>query len=570
MQLQETERIEFKRSVNERICKTIIAFANGTGGEIYIGIDDFGNVLDLEDIDGDMLKISNYVHDLICPELLQFVHIEPIELEGKRIIAVSVESGDEKPYYLANKGLIPAGVFTRLGPATVPMSRRDIRRMIRETDADFFDSRHAKVQDLTFEYAELFFKHRDIAFDPDHYRALGMLSADGFFSNTAYLLSDQNPYNLKCAVFDDDACTSFLERLECEGSLLKQYDDALSFLRVANSLRAYFPSHTRVDVRDYPDDALREGLLNAIIHRNYDESLYTPTLVKMGRTKLHYTSHGSLYQISPEKALAEDSSARNPRLLALFHRFEEIEAYGSGLPMIWELYREEGLTPELKTSEFSVTLSLPNINTTNNPYLSKTRNNGPDLRGGHEAFDKLNAMGALPTDVKAEYDRECERRAEALRFQRIREMGEARGMSARDAFQHALAAIGMPTMDETEDDARWADMMGPGAPELEEYGGRWIPQTIVDDTAIADEAPGTKRNVREAPVHNTTEDTGRSAIEHLLVTFASDKKAFSREEAQEALGTGRDATLKVINGLVKEGKLEKVGRARATRYRVVG
>lgn len=569
MQLQKTERIEFQRSVNERSCKTIIAFANGTGGEIYVGIDDFGNVLDLEDIDGDMLKICNYVHDLICPELLQFVHIEPIELEGKRIIAVSVESGDEKPYYLANKGLIPAGAFTRLGPATVPMSRRDIRRMICETDGDFFDSRHAKVQDLTFEYAELFFKHRDIAFDPDHYRALGMLSADGFFSNTAYLLSDQNPYNLKCAVFNDDACTEFLNSLDCDGSILKQFNDAFSFLQSASNLRSYFPSHTRVDVRDYPLYAVREGLLNSIIHRDYDESLYTPTLIKMSRTALSFTSYGDLYHVREKEIFSNVSSARNPRLLALFHRFNEVEAYGSGLPRIQELYQYEKLKATIEVGNF-FTLRLPNINTTHNPYLSRTRNDGPGLRGGHEAFDKLNAMGALPTDVKAEYDRECERRAEALRFQRIREAGEARGMSARDAFQHALAAIGMPTMDETEDDARWADMMGPGALELKEYGGRWIPQTIVDDTAIADEAPGTKRSVRETPVHNTTEDTGRSAIEHLLITFASDKKGFSREEAQEALGAGRDTTLKVINGLVKEGKLEKVGRARATRYRVVG
>ena len=569
MQLQETERIEFKRSVNERICKTIIAFANGTGGEIYVGIDDFDNVLDLEDIDGDMLKISNYVHDLICPELLQFVHIEPIELEGKRIIAVNVESGDEKPYYLANKGLIPAGVFTRLGPATVPMSRRDIRRMIRETDGDFFDSRHAKVQDLTFTYAESFFKLKGVDFSPERFKALGLYADDGYFSNLALLISDQNPYNLKCATFNDDACTEFLNSLDCDGSILKQFNDAFSFLQSASNLRSYFPSHTRVDVRDYPLYAVREGLLNSIIHRDYDESLYTPTLIKMSRTALSFTSYGDLYHVREKEIFSNVSSARNPRLLALFHRFNEVEAYGSGLPRIQELYQYEKLKATVEVGNF-FTLRLPNINTTHNPYLSRTRNDGPGLRGGHEAFDKLNAMGALPTDVKAEYDRECERRAEALRFQRIREAGEARGMSARDAFQHALAAIGMPTMDETEDDAQWADMMGPGAPELKEKGGRWIPQTIVDDTAIADEAPGTKRNVRETPVHNTTEDTGRSAIEHLLITFASDKKGFSREEAQEALGAGRDTTLKVINGLVKEGKLEKVGRARATRYRVVG
>lgn len=81
------------------------------------------------------------------------MHIEPIELEGRDVVRVSVEAGDEKPYYLASKGLVPAGVFTRLGPATVPMGSRDIRRMIREADDDFFETRHARMQDLTFETA---------------------------------------------------------------------------------------------------------------------------------------------------------------------------------------------------------------------------------------------------------------------------------------------------------------------------------------------------------------------------------------------------------------------------------
>ena len=217
MNLHETERIEFKRCINDRLAKTIVAFANTTGGDIYIGIDDFGNVLGIDDIDREMLKISNMVHDAICPELIQFVHIDPIELDGKPIILVSVEAGDEKPYYLASKGLVPAGVFTRLGPATVPMSRRDIRRAIREADGDPFEARHARRQDLTFIEAERFFKARHLDFSEELYRVLGLYARDGFYSNLALLISDQNPFTLKCAAFNDDAGTEFLNRLDCGG-----------------------------------------------------------------------------------------------------------------------------------------------------------------------------------------------------------------------------------------------------------------------------------------------------------------------------------------------------------------
>lgn len=518
MDIRESERIEFKREVNERICKTIVAFANSSGGTIYIGIDDFGNVLGIDDVDGAMLKVSNWVHDLICPELMQFVHISPVELEGKTVVLVDVEAGDEKPYYLASKGLVPAGVFTRLGPATVPMSRRDIRRMIRDTDCDPFDSRHAKQQDLTFNEAARIFASKHIDFDEARYDALGIRAQDGFYSNLALLISDQNPYTLKCATFNDDAGTEFLNRLECTGSILRQYEEALAFLRSANNLRAYFPSHTRVDQRDYPDDAIREGLLNAIIHRDYDEGLHTPTLIKMYRAELAFVSYGTLFEVSVQAALGHESHPRNPRLLALFHRLGEVEAYGSGLPMIWKLYHCEELTPRLETSEHCTTLVLPNINTTNNPYLSRTRNDGPSLRGGHEAFDELASMGALPARVKEEYDRECRRRAEDIRRQHTRESSEQREREARDTHRAA---------------------------------------------------PGQEQGAMRVRVRSTIPEQELSHVKRFLISFAIERNGFSREEAQEALGANRDATLKVINGLIEEGKLEKTGRARATRYHAV-
>lgn len=512
MEYRETERIEFKRTATERIVKTIIAFANGTGGDIYIGIDDFGRVIGVDDIDGEMLKVSNLVHDAICPPLARLVHIEPVKLEGKDAVLVSVEAGDEKPYYLASKGLVPAGVFTRLGPATVPMGRRDIRRMIREADDDFFETRHARVQDLTFDEAGRVFREHGVEFSPERYRALGMPARDGFYSNLALLVSDQNPFTLKCAVFNDDAGTEFLNRIECEGSILGQYERALGFLRLANNLRSYFPSNTRIDQRDYPDDALREGLLNAIIHRDYDESLCVPTLVKMYRTELSFTSFGGLFGITAQQAITRESSPRNPRLLALFGRLGEVEAYGSGLPKIWKLYEREGLAARIEAEGSFFTLVLPNVNTTRNPHMSLTANSGPDLRGGQEAFDELDAMGALPVRVKAAYDRA---RAERCALDRAQE-----GAHAADAAGREVA--GVPA--------------GVRATHMERIGG-------------------------------SPADTGPRRLERFLISFALERGDFSREEAQRALDVGRDTALKVINGMVASGALVKSGRARAVRYR---
>ena len=517
MEFKETERIEFKRAITDRIVKTVIAFANGTGGDIYVGIDDFGRVIGIDDIDGEMLWVSNLVRDAVCPGLAQFVHIEPIELDGKRIILVNVEAGDEKPYYLAAKGLVPSGVFTRLGPATVPMGRRDIRRMIREADGDMFETRHAPLQELTFEEAAAFFRSHHVDFSEERYRSLGFYARDGFYSNLALLVSDQNPYGLKCAVFNDDAGTEFLDRLECEGSVLRQFEDALRFLRLANNMRSYFPSETRIDQRDYPDDALREGLLNAIIHRDYDESAHVPTLVKMYRTELSFTSFGTLFGITERQAITRESSPRNPALLALFHRLGEVEAYGSGLPKIWKLYEQERLQAGIEAEGSFFSLVLPNINTARNQHLSLTRNDGPDLRGGQEAFEELDAMDALPVRVKAAYDRACVERAEIARRQNA--------MASNQAVGSGLPGVRVEQMDH----------------------------------ASAEDAPVPRRI---GPLYGES-----SRIERFLVSFARERESFSREEVQEALGVGRDTALKVINGMVDEGALVKTGRARATRYR---
>ena len=161
MELRESDRMEFKLEVNERICKTVIAFANTLGGTIYVGIDDFGNPVGIpsDELDGEMLRLSNLIHDLVCPEIMQFVSIEPYDLDGKTLIKVGVDVGDERPYYLSNKGPVPAGTFTRVGPANIPMSRRDIRRMIRLVDGDSYETRQSRIQDLTFHEARRAFDY---------------------------------------------------------------------------------------------------------------------------------------------------------------------------------------------------------------------------------------------------------------------------------------------------------------------------------------------------------------------------------------------------------------------------
>lgn len=136
----------------------------------------------------------------------------------------------------------------------------------------------------------------------------------------------------------------------------------------------------------------------------------------MYRTQLVFVSRGSLPDLTPEEAVDQKSRPHNPRLLALFKLLGEINARGSSLPMIWELYRSEELEPQLSTNEHAVALILPNVSTTRNPYLSHLRNDSPSLRGDASDYARLSNMGALPPDIQAAYDRERRLDEEALQM----------------------------------------------------------------------------------------------------------------------------------------------------------
>ena len=105
MLFRESETIELKEVVVDEIKKEIIAFANCDGGKLYIGVQDDGTVIGVDDPDGVSLQISNMVRDAIKPDVTMFLHYKTIEESGKEIVAVDIQRGTDRPYYLAKKGM---------------------------------------------------------------------------------------------------------------------------------------------------------------------------------------------------------------------------------------------------------------------------------------------------------------------------------------------------------------------------------------------------------------------------------------------------------------------------------
>ena len=155
---------EFKEQYTKRLLKTAVAFANTDGGDIFIGINDNGVPVGLDNPDDVIRRVTQDIIDSIRPDMTHVYESAFVEMGGKTIIRIRILEGPSKPYYLRDKGIRPEGVLIRAGAMNVPASDDVILKMIREWSSRPFESCTSLEQDLTFEYAETLFKKAGLPF----------------------------------------------------------------------------------------------------------------------------------------------------------------------------------------------------------------------------------------------------------------------------------------------------------------------------------------------------------------------------------------------------------------------
>ena len=373
----ETEEIEFKSCITGDLYKEVIAFANTNGGVIYVGIDDEGNVVGLGNVDEEYTRIINGIRDAIMPDVTIFVRFT---LQENKVVRIAVSEGSNKPYYLKAKGLKTSGVYVRQGSSSVPASPDQIRRMIKDSDGDVFEEMRSMNQDLAFDSAEKSFAKYGVAFGLDKYRTLGIVR-NGLYTNLGLILSDQCLHTVKVAVFGDDAKTIFKDNKEFGGSVFEQLEGAFDYLMLCNRTVSEIKGLERVEKQDYPEAALREALLNALVHRDY--SFSGSIIVNVNEKEIEFISLGGLLPgLSPDDIRSGISQPRNKALAEVFHRLRLIESYGTGIRRIFGLYSECPLQPRIEVTPNTFKIVLPNMNvassvvydssvSANNPFVSE-------------------------------------------------------------------------------------------------------------------------------------------------------------------------------------------------------
>ncbi len=248
--------------------------------------------------------------------------------------------------------------------------------MIRQSDGLTYDKARSLNQELSFGYADQYFARHNLPFQTENKRTLGLIDHDGYYTNAALLLSDQCEHSIKCAVFEGVGKTLFKTRKEFEGSVLKQLEEAFEYISLLNYVHADFIGLERVESLDYPEHALREALLNTIIHRDYNYS--GSTIINVFDNRVEFVSIGGLVKgITLGDIMNGVSQSRNIVLANIFYRLKLIESYGTGIQRILESYSGKE-QPQFLPEASSFVVVLPNTRVNLETKLSAFQNSPED------------------------------------------------------------------------------------------------------------------------------------------------------------------------------------------------
>lgn len=337
--IQESNRIEFKATLNDKMEKEIVAFLNNReGGILYIGIDDAGIPVEIQDIDSMQLKIADRIKNNILPSTLGLFDIVTEYIEDIPVTKIVVSSGLEKPYYIKNRGMSPNGCYMRLGTSTQPMSTALIDELYAKRIHTTLRNIPSPRQDLTFAQLKIYYLERGLELNAKFANSLELLTPDGKYNYIAYLLADENGVSVKVAKYAGTDKVDLIENEEygyC--SLIKATNHVLEKMKIENVTKARVTNTKRLERNLVEPVPLREALINAVVHNDFTREI--PPVFEIFRDRIELTSYGGLIPGQSKRDFFSCSSMpRNRELMRVFKDVGLVEQLGSGMSRILKYY----------------------------------------------------------------------------------------------------------------------------------------------------------------------------------------------------------------------------------------
>lgn len=379
MTLHESETTEFKKSLSliEPALKSVCGFLNHHGGVISFGRTNTGAIIGVDPADHSLRKLSQQITSRIKPEITPDIRV--IEEQGKHLIVVTVPEGIGKPYYLDGMAYMRTGTENRVMPPD------EIKRMILTINQPPWDREicpGATIDDIdaAIVYDFLAKAKDERRHDADASASVSSilkklhLLKNGVPTNTAILIFGKDPQQfihqaeIRCGHFSGTDVTSpCISMKVIGGPLMRQIDDTVSFIlsEIRKSARVVPGKTRREEHWDYPPEAVRESVINALCHRDYRSVAHAQVRIFAGQ--LQVWNPGKLPNVLTVESLKIDhlSLPRNTAVADLLFLAGFIEQWGSGTIHMVKACREQTLPdPEFREQDdsFSVTFTRSSIN----------------------------------------------------------------------------------------------------------------------------------------------------------------------------------------------------------------
>jgi len=372
----ESEITEFKTSLAEwrDVVETISAFSNRNGRRVFIGVADDCGIVGVDIGKNTIEKLANQIKQNTDPVIHPSIRVEVIDgKQGKQVIVVDALESKQKPVLAFGRAVI------RVGKSNQKLGYEEIRNLALQTSKVYWDERicdDASLEDIDEEKVMRYLERREEIRKVSKPEKMDMktlllnigaakkMNGETKPTNAGILFFGKNPQRfvlqsqLRTARFAGRTLTrDFLDRLDCSGALWELVGQAEDFVRKNIRLFGFRTEYSfqRIDKLEYPIKAVREAIINALIHRNYSEP--ADTRVAIFDDRIEIISPGSFPKgVTPEKP---KHVPVNPVLCQLMYDIGLIEKYGSGIYMINELCEEWGIPrPEYELSEVETTVSF--------------------------------------------------------------------------------------------------------------------------------------------------------------------------------------------------------------------
>ncbi len=354
--------VEFKSSFNTTVIEALVAFANSKGGSVYVGISDAAEIKGISMSRETLARIINEIKGKTQPSLIP--NAEVLDMEGKTVLLLSVPEYPIKPVSTQGR------YYKRVGNSNHLLTTSEVVDMHLQTlnsSWDAYPDTHHTLDDISLEKVQRAIGRmqsygKNIVEDPLTFLQKYNLIREGRPTHAAYLLFKQNDCflsTIELGHFQTDTIIKDSDRSKAD--LLTQVEEVMDFVRKHITKEIIITGQAQNTERwQYPLEAIREIVMNMIIHRDYRSS--SDSIVKVYNDKIEFFNPGSLPDSITIKDLLSNNYQSRPRnkLIADFCKdLGLIEKYGSGIRRVLELFRTSGLpVPEMRnlSGGFQVTV----------------------------------------------------------------------------------------------------------------------------------------------------------------------------------------------------------------------